>query len=155
ASSREPAETRGEVLKGTVDVGRDGNAATRVGAGFATLVDAKGRATAPIALLPAPDLSALPALHERLVVRFDVPAVAGAAAYRAQVGRDGDFQAVVAESLAPTGALRFADLPDQEWFLRVRAVDARGIEGRDAVFTFRLKARPEPPIQSNPAPRSK
>ena len=35
--------------------------------------------------------------------------------------------------------------------LRVRAVDARGIEGRDAVFEFRLKARPEPPIQSAPA----
>lgn len=149
------AETRGEVLAGTVDVGGRAGATTRLDAGFATIVDAAGRPAAPIALLPAPDLGALPDLHERLLVRFDVPAVAGATAYRAQVARDRAFQSVVAESLTPTGALRFADLPDQEWFMRVRAVDARGIEGHDAVFVFRLKARPEPPIQSTPAPRSK
>ena len=155
ATDQQRAETRGEVLAGTVEVGSSASSPTRVGAGFATIVDASGHATAPIALLPAPDLSALPALHERLLVRFDVPAVQGAKAYRAQVARDREFQSVVAESLTPTGALRFADLPDQDWFMRVRAVDERGIEGRDAVFTFRLKARPEPPIQSAPPPRSK
>jgi hypothetical protein len=155
ASDPARAQTRGEVLVGTVDVRAKAGAPTRLGAGFATIVDATGKAEPPIALLPAPDLAKLPALHERLLVRFDVPAVAGASAYRAQVARDRDFQSVVAESLTPTGALRFAGLPDQQWFMRVRAVDTRGIEGRDAVFEFRLKARPEPPIQSAPAPRTK
>lgn len=161
ASEAAKAETRGEVLKGAVEVGAAAKAKaaapapTRVDAGFATIVDAVGKVAPPIALLPAPDLSALPELNERLLVRFDVPAVSGAAAYRAQVARDRDFQQVAGEAVTPSGALRFADLEDRAWFLRVRAIDARGIEGKDAVFAFRLKARPEPPIQSAPAPRSK
>ena len=125
ATDVQRAQTRGEVLVGTVDVGARAGAITRLSAGFATIVDATGTAAPPVALLPAPDLATLPALHERLLVRFDVPPVAGATAYRAQVARDRDFQLVVAETLSPTGALRFADLADQQWFMRVRAIAAR------------------------------
>jgi signal transduction histidine kinase len=148
ASDTQRVQTRGEVLAGSVDVAGRAGATTRLAAGFATIVDASGRAAAP-------DLSTQPALQERLLVRFDMPAVAGAAAYRAQVAHDRTFQAVAAESVTATGSLRFAGLADQDWFLRVRAIDARGIEGRDAVHAFRLKARPEPPIQSAPPPRGK
>jgi hypothetical protein len=148
------AETRGEVLAGEVDVSGSGKP-TRVAAGFATVVDASRRVAAPVALLPAPDVSALPALHERVLVRFQVPAVAGAGAYRAQVASDREFRSVVAESVTETGQLRFTGLADQAWFLRVRAIDARQLEGRDAVHAFVLKARPEPPIVSAPPPRGK
>ncbi|OYU76511.1 MAG: hypothetical protein CFE45_31525 [Burkholderiales bacterium PBB5] len=36
----------------------------------------------------------------------------------------------------------------------MRAVDAQGLEGRDADHAFRLKARPEAPLPSAPAPKA-
>ena len=51
-------------------------------------------------------------------------------------------------------ALLAAELPDGDYVLRVRAIDAQGLEGRDADLRFRLKARPEPPLPSAPAPRA-
>ncbi|MFG5409250.1 hypothetical protein ABXN37_15515 [Piscinibacter sakaiensis] len=55
--------------------------------------------------------------------------------------------------LTTAGAeLRFADLPDGDYLLRVRAIDPQGWEGYDADHRFRLKARPEAPLPSSPAP---
>lgn len=150
------ASTRGEVLGGAVVVGgRDeSSAAQTVAAGFGTVVDASGRVAPPVQLLPAPDLSALPVLQERPLVRFALSPLAGAAAYRAQISRDASFQALDAEQLSPGTELRLAGLPDGDYLLRVRGVDARGLEGQNALHRFRLKARPEPPLPSTPAPRA-
>jgi len=62
---------------------------------------------------------------------------------------------VVAETLVDAPRLRFANLDDGPYFLRVRGIDANGLEGRDAVLPFTLKARPEPPLVSAPADRGK
>ena len=51
--------------------------------------------------------------------------------------------------------LRVAGLADAEYFLRLRAIDALGLEGREAQHAFRLKARPEPPFTSAPPQRGK
>jgi hypothetical protein len=151
AADVERNETRGEVLSGTVTAaGKSGSQS--ISAGFATTIDARGEVAAPVALLPAPDLSALPALQEKVLVRFTAPSVPGAAGYRAQVSRDAEFQLIVGESRIESGDLRFADLDDGDYFLRVRAIDARGLEGADAVHRFRLQARPEPPLPTAPAP---
>lgn len=141
------ALTRGEVLQGTVAVD-----AQPVPAGFGSVVDATGHVTPPVPLLPAPDLQALPALQERVLLRFSLPPCDGARAWRGQVARDASFETVVAEVRSTTPELRFADLPDGDWLLRVRAIDGQGLEGRDAELRFRLKARPEPPLPSTPAP---
>lgn len=134
-----------------------GAAAARqaITAGFASAVDAAGKVAPPVALLAAPDVASLPPLQERLLVRFIVPAVTGAAGYRAQVALDRDFAGVAGAVVTTAPELRFADLADADYFLRVRAIDAAGFEGHDAVHAFRLKARPEPPTPAGPPPQSK
>ena len=147
--------TGGEVLEGAVQfAGGAGEAGGReLGAGFGTVIDAERRVGEPSPLLQAPDVSAMPILQERLVLRFPLPTMAGATGFRGQVARDAQFQEVLADNLAQGPELRLTNLADGNYVLRVRAIDARSLEGRDAVLAFRLKARPEPPLPSSPAPR--
>jgi hypothetical protein len=157
------AVTRGEVLGGAVGFsgagGGSGARATPVVAGFGTRIDVQGSVAPPVPLLPKPDVQALPVLQERLLMRFELPALAGAVAYRGQLASDAKFDKVVADvsaSATPQGsALRFAALPDGDYTLRVRAIDAQGLEGFDAEHRFRLKATPEAPLPSAPVPRAK
>lgn len=147
--------TRGEVLEGAVAA--DGAASSPrqlVKAGFGVVVDRTGSVALPVPLLPAPDLSQLPALQERPLVRFTLVALSAAAAYRGQVSRDASFEQLVADTRSASTELRIADLPDGEYVLRVRGEDLSGLQGLNAEHRFRLKARPEPPLPSAPAPRA-
>ena len=147
------ARTRGEVTEGVVAVaGPNGGAGQRVSAGYGTVVGAGGQVAAPVRLLPPPDLGGLPTLQERVLIRWRLPAPPGVVAWRAQVASDPRFDRVLADLRATGTELRFADLPDGEYRLRVRGVDAAGLEGLDSDICFRLKARPEPPLPSAPAP---
>lgn len=149
-----PGQTEVEVTEGTV--GAQGGQASGKGkpvavpAGYGLIAAADGQLSKPVALLPPPALDALPKLQERTIVRFAVPALAGAARYRFQVGRDPAMRDVIADSLSDRPEAKFADLPDGDYLLRVRGVDSRGLEGRDADFAFTLKARPEPPFATAP-----
>jgi hypothetical protein len=143
--------SRAEVTEGTVAVGRDDiNTSAPLHAGFGIVAEAGGAISAPVALLPAPDLSSQPALYERPIVRFMLPPLAGAQSYRFQVGADADMQALLADTVVSKPEAKFGGLPDGEYTLRVRGIDARGLEGRDADFRFRLKARPQPPFATAP-----
>ena len=149
------AVTRAEVLRGAVAAqGHPGAAEQRVEAGFGVVVDADGRVTPPTRLLPAPDLSAVPVLQERPLVRLPVRPQAGAAGYRALVAADASFENVLQAIDSDGPEIRIAGLPDGDYVVRVRAIDAAGLEGQDADLRLRLKARPEPPLPSAPAPRA-
>ena len=154
--SSERQVTTGEVLEGAVQfAGRDGETGARLlAAGFGTLIDTQQRVAEPSPLLPAPNLEAMPVLQERLVLRFPLQALAGAVSYRGQLARDAQMREILADDVTQGAELRFTDLDDGNYVLRVRAIDARGLEGRDASLPFRLKARPEPPLPAAPAPRA-
>lgn len=147
-------QTRGETLTGAVAV-QGGRGETLVRAGFGTVAAAGQAPGAARPLPPAPDVHALPVLQERILVRFQLPASPQAVAYRGQVAEDEQFQIVRGEVTSTTPQLRFADLPDGDYVLRTRAIDAHGLESADALHRFRLKARPEAPIAASPAPGSK
>lgn len=149
--------TRSEVLDGAVSVSATSGPRQSqwLAAGFGTQVNQRQGATAPVKLPPGPDLSAVPVLHERILVRINIPPVPGATLYRAQVADDAAFQHVQGEVTSATPELRFANLPDARYHLRVRVAGAQGIEGPDALRQFQLKARPEPPTASLPTPGSK
>lgn len=154
ADEREAA-TRGEVLEGVVAVdGLGGRPGQRVQAGQGVVVDRGGQVATPVPLLAAPDLSGLPVLQERPLVRFVLAPQAGAVAYRAQVASQADFVTLAADVRSDSSQLRIAGLPDGDYLLRVRAEDAQGLQGQDALHRFRLKARPEPPLPSLPQPRA-
>jgi hypothetical protein len=155
AASGGSGGTGGEVLGGAVAfTGQASPAGERVGAGFGTLIGPRGDVDKPVPLLPALPTDGLPTLQERLLMRFALPTLPGAAAYHGQIARDAAFDQVVADLVSPGPELRFAELPDGDYILRVRGIDGKGLEGLNANHPFRLKARPEAPLPSAPAPRA-
>ncbi|MBI5258257.1 MAG: FecR domain-containing protein [Burkholderiales bacterium] len=140
--------TRVEVLEGAVAAA----AGPRIEAGFGVVLGADAPAT-PRRLLPAPDLASAPARLERVPLRLAWGAQPGVAGYRAQVfapaAPDGAERLLLDGRFAEPLA-RWTDLPDGRYELRVRGVDAQGLEGRDARHAFVLKARPEPPFTREP-----
>ena len=130
---------------------------TLVSAGYGLVVNQNTVGTAPTRLLAAPDLQTDMLLLDRLPLRIEWPPVPGAAGYRAQVFSDGTAAKteLLLDSRFANNAARWSDLPDGRYQLRVRAVDAQGLEGRDANQALVVKARPEPPVLRSPRPQSK
>ena len=159
ASAEAKARAQTEVIEGTVSFVASGTGPgeppVSVTAGNGSVTDDNRRPRPATALLPAPQMDAGDALQERLVVRFRFPAVPGANNYRAQIATDREFRQGIADAAFTTPEIKFGDLPEGEYFLRARSIDALGLEGRDVVFQFRLKARPEPPLATLPAPHGK
>ena len=104
------------------------------------------------ALLPAPDLHALRDRRlERLPLQLAWPTLPGVQAWRVQL-MDAEGQALQWDATATSPAfVGAAELPDGAYRLRVRAVSASGLEGRDAEVPVLLAARPEPPLLQAPA----
>ena len=154
---------RGEVLEGQVAV--DGAAlsssktrppAVVLDAGMGSVTDQSGVPSAPRALLPAPAFALASAdLQERPVVRFPLQVLPGAKAYRAQIGSGSTLDTVLREEVFIGAEVKFGDLPDGAYTLALRAIDEVGLEGKSLLQSFRLKARPEPPITQLPAPNGK
>ncbi|MFO1340871.1 MAG: FecR domain-containing protein [Burkholderiaceae bacterium] len=148
------AATGTEVLDGRV---RADLAQSTAGADVAAGQGARlkpGQAPLVVALAPAPDLAAVPQRFERPVLRFSLPGEP--MGLRVQVAADAAFDRIVRdERFAPGAEVRVAGLDDGQWQLRIRRVDAQGIEGYDARREVTLKARPEPPAAVAPTPRAK
>jgi hypothetical protein len=145
-----------EVLEGLVGAtSLDAQAQVAVNAGFGTKVEEGKAPSPPIQLLDAPKLEIVPALFERVVLRFNVTAVAKAQRYRAQISRDEAFKEIAAESVSDSTEFKFPALPDGRYFLKARAIDSLGLEGNDAVRVINVKARPEAPLVVGPARNGK
>ncbi|MCL2872028.1 MAG: FecR domain-containing protein [Betaproteobacteria bacterium] len=130
---------------------RKKDAGVTVPAGEGSIVAAgAAAASAPIPLLPAPDLSGLSEKYTQTVLEIVFPPVADAAAYRVTVARDAGFDDVVATDENAQPQFKIAGLPDGKYYLRARAVSASGLHGMEAGNAFVLHARPEPPFASSP-----
>ncbi len=149
---------RNEVVTGVVAVAGSGAAAgaeTDVPAGFGTRTDAAGLTSPPVKLLPAPVLNAPATRFEVPTGSFEIEPVPLAASYRVQVATDAAGRQVVAEQSAATTRIELAPLDDGEYWLRLRAIDANGLQGTDTVQRFEIRARPLPPQLDQPAAGSK
>lgn len=142
-----------EVLEGKVRADANDADGADVPAGFGVALLA-GVTPTVVALPPAPDLSGVPARFERPLVRFATPAQD--APVRVQVAADDKFDRLVRDLRVAAGReVRIAGLEDGTWQMRVRRVDAQGVEGFDALRAFTLKARPEPPAAMGPRTAAK
>lgn len=143
--------TRTEVLEGLVRAEAAGapQAGVDVAARFGAAIAAADSPPAVVPLPAAPDLSGLPPLFERVIVRIELPGEPSA--LRVQVALDEAFERIVSDERVAAGApVRISGLDDGEWFLRLRRIESRGIEGLDATHRFTLAARPEPPAPAAP-----
>lgn len=136
--------TREETLEGAVGVAGAGKDVT-VGRAQGTVVRTGAPPQRPVALLKAADVSALPARFERLPLRFPLPGLAGAESWVGQVAPDERFDQILLSKTTSSPVLAFADLPNGDYVLRLRATDDKGLQGLDAVHRFAVFARPFPP----------
>lgn len=140
-----------EVLHGRVNAGNDAGRVT-VQAGFGTVMTPGRSPSPPAALLPSPVLDGLPAKLVRMPVLVDFPPVAGAVRYRLQLAADSTFSPLLADVAAETPSIALPDLADGRYAIRVRGIDALGLEGTDATRDFDISARPGAPRLEGPAP---
>lgn len=152
--SASETRTSTEVLAGAVKL-KNRAGAVDVVAGFASSVAAHRAPEPPRALLPTPDLAGLPQRVERVPSDLPIPPLAGASSYRTQIAADGGFVTLLFEQTAPLPIARVRDLPDGDYQLRVRGIDADGFEGYDARRQLTIDARPEPPFLISPANEAK
>lgn len=122
-------------------------------AGTGSLVRDGGAPTPAVALLPAPRLDHLPARVERLPLALEFPALPGAVRYRTQIAPATGFSVLASDTVSHLPRTSSStSLPDGRYRLRVRGIDANGLEGLDAEREIELDARPEPPFPSLPPP---
>lgn len=148
----ETALSRTEVLAGRVQV-KGGNRIRTVPENFGTVTETGKPPTPPIPLLPAPDVTGLSDVIDRVPIGFTLPPLADAVAYRLQIAPDREFNALFFDAIFDTPQFS-APQPQEDghYVLRVRGIDGQGLEGRDAYHAFELDAFPEPPVLLKPEP---
>jgi hypothetical protein len=126
-----------EVLAGAVavDAGVVVARAPPVPAGFGVSA-AQGAVTAPVKLSPAPKLDTRGQNQSDKTVHFAVEPTASASAYRLQLSRDAGFIGVFAEATTTAPAADFGELANGTYFVRLTVLDANGLEGFPADYSF-------------------
>jgi hypothetical protein len=138
--------SRGEVTEGRVAAQGTGSPTpVVVDAGFATVINASGVPSKPLALLPPPDLSKNPNAVELSQPQITFEPLLDAVQYRAIVARDPAFSNVVTEMVSKLNRLVLPPLSDGPHFVRVRGIDANRIEGQEAQHAFTVKIGLPPP----------
>ena len=140
---------RVEVLTGRVAFSAARRSLT-VTAGLGTFARAGRPPAPPRPLLPAPALSPRSLRLERLPLGIEVVPVPGAVAYRVQLAADAKFALLLVDRLDVGPRLSLGPLDDGVYALRLRAVDADGIEGLDLEASVEVDARPVPPLLISP-----
>lgn len=126
-----------EVIKGGVGVGLGETPPTGspVPAGFGVTASPAG-VSLPVALLPPPQLGDGGQSQGDKTVHFALHPVAGATAYRLQLSRDAGFVDLFAEATQSEPAADFGALDNGTYFIRLTALDAGGLEGLPADYSF-------------------
>ena len=145
-------ESRAEVLMGKVDVS-GGGATRRVQTGYGAIGRAQQPLSEPIKLLARPNIDGEKlSMFDRVPIQFKLPPLQNAIAYRLQIARGLAFDEILFDQRQATEQIRGPDLPDGEYWLRIRGIDGNGLEGQNAETKFLLNARPAAPFPVGPKP---
>lgn len=143
--------THTEVLEGRVAVDARNQRGALLRHGFGAVVVPGQAAIAPVALLPAPDLSRIAPLTQSVRPDLAWPEVPGAHGYRVQVGDHRRFDSVRVDMEVEAPRVRLPALDAGHYAIRVRAIGKDGLEGRDAVTALQVDGQPAPPYSIAPA----
>jgi hypothetical protein len=139
----------GEVTEGALAVSGAGRE-QEVPAGFGIRAVRGQAPEAPTPLLPAPTLPEFTMPLDEIVVALAWPALEGATGYRVQLFPAGDRARLLLDVSVAEPRVELDAPPDGEYRLRVRGVDAGGLEGLNADRTIVIDARPLPPALLGP-----
>ena len=144
---------RTEVVTGAVQVANPTGQVTAQ-AEQGTIAQTGRTPDAPIALLRMPNLDGLPDTIERLPIAWPIAALPGASRYRTQLAATAEFSAMLSDEVTDTARIRVRDIDDGTYVLRVRGIDAQGLEGLSAQRTLVIHTQPEPPLLIDPVPEA-
>jgi len=142
--------SRIEVLHGRVEVTGSSRKAL-VAAGFGTWVKEDKPPLRPRKLLEPPVLKPLPERVHQLNWPVVWTADPEAIAYRAEIATEEQFATILWQQRGDNARVALPDLPDGDYYLRVRAIDELGLEGRSTMRALTLDVRPEAPIPLSPS----
>lgn len=120
--------------------------------GYGSLAE-KGKAPLPpIALPQAPSTQEFSQTFKQLPVVFDLANQSNVVAWVGQLSLDTDFTQIVSEHLVRAqvktqNQLILSDLKEGQYYLRLRAQDAHGLQGESAVHVFSLDIPSPQPVQ--------
>ena len=126
---------RVEVLEGEVLIIND-SGSTAVGPGFGVVAERGSPPGAAISLLPPPELNTVDV--EQNPLAFTWQALAGAQNYRFQISQGSQFKSILVDEITSTHRAEWQGLSGGQYLLRVRGIDAQGLEGMNAQLSFTL-----------------
>ena len=136
---------RTEVLEGNVRADNPAQGSgTDLPEGKGSIFNAAVKAIAVVDLPKAPDLSKVPDLIFKPQALWPMPATTSYKIFRAQIAGDRNFDKIVRDVVVKEGNADFADLPNGQWFARVRSIREDGIEGYDTVKVVQVMIPPQP-----------
>ncbi|TVO78695.1 FecR domain-containing protein [Sedimenticola selenatireducens] len=149
SSSEQSNASTFEVLKGKVAV--SGEQKTQLlPARFGTRVEVGKPPLPPRELLPPPTLDTLPEKIQQLNWPVTWQSLKGAERYRAEISQHADFLSPLWQQQISTARVPLPDLPDGDYFFRVRGIDEIDLEGINQTIRLTLDARPQPPVPLSP-----
>lgn len=126
-----------EVTQGTVAVGAPlAPSPAAIEQGFGASVSASGKVDTE-ALLAAPALREPGRIQIAPAVALAFDPVPGAVAYHVQIASDAGFVDIAAEARSTAPAATFGDIGNGNWFVRLTAVAASGLEGMPQSYAMR------------------
>ncbi|MCL1633110.1 FecR domain-containing protein [Luteimonas sp. SX5] len=131
------SRTQAEVLEGSVAV-RGGKRQVLLKPGQGTASDRGGGIAAASRLLPAPEPRSIALRAGQL----SWAPVSGAHRYRGQISATPDFVTLIVDEVSERPAIPLPALGNGRYHLRVRGIDANGIEGYDAIGQASVSLQP-------------
>ena len=136
---------RTEVLEGKVRADNPvQSSGTDLAEGKGSVFNPAVQAITVVDLPKAPDLSKHPELIFKPQALWLMPANADYTVFRIQIAGDRDFEKIVRDVLVKDAKVDLSDLPNGQWFARVRNVRGDSIEGYDAVMSVQVMMPPQP-----------
>ncbi len=149
SAETEKNESRTEVLEGLVNVkGKKNN--HPLAEGFGTVIVKNQEPLPPIKLLPPPDINQVPVLFNKLPVQFSMSKPIKGQSYRLQIAKTELFRNVLFNNKYNSDNIRASNLPDGQYFLRLRSIDTQQLEGHNSQKQFTINALPESPFLVSP-----
>ncbi len=150
-SADNKVKSKTEVVKGKVAV-RGSGQSRLVPAGFGTVTEKDQEPKPPVELIAAPDTSQFDQAFVQIPIQFSLPLTEKIKGYRVQIAKTDGFLKLLFDKLFSTSIMRGPDLPDGDYFMRLRAIDSQQLEGHNAQTAITINARPVAPFLVLPKP---
>jgi hypothetical protein len=147
-------ESQTEVLTGRVDVAGD-RAHVLVKNGLGVAVANGSRPTTAQPLLAGPVLHCPSLPVSQLPYAFAWATLDGAQSYRVQMAHSDRFEALLLDHVTTSAQINLPDVPDGDYAVRVRGIDANKLEGQDSICILHISGHPQPPLVMEPLPGGK